>query len=129
MPLNHTPLSKVELYEAPLEDKDQLKRVVLFSDVPTDESQGAVQNGQGTSSAVGDGDPQAPGGNEQQNILLKICDSEWSSSPFDLTKLQSEPIQIKDVQRKEAQPQSMFEIVSVVSFLPQPFGFSKLICF
>ena len=42
VPLNHTPLSKVELYEAPLEDKDQLKRVVLFSDTPTDDPQGGV---------------------------------------------------------------------------------------
>jgi len=31
-------LSEFEIFEAPLEDKDQLKRVILFSDVPTDES-------------------------------------------------------------------------------------------
>ena len=46
MPLNHTPLSNVELYDAPLNDKDQLKRVVLFSDTPNEDSQNAVQ-GQG----------------------------------------------------------------------------------
>ena len=49
--------------------------------------------------------------------------------PFDLTRLQSEPIRIKDVHRKEGKPCSLFEIVAVVSFLPQPFSFSKLICF
>ena len=35
VPLNHTTLSNFELYEAPLQDKHQLKRIILFSDVPT----------------------------------------------------------------------------------------------
>lgn len=39
IPLAHTELSKVQLYSAPLKDKDQLKRVVLFSDYPHDESE------------------------------------------------------------------------------------------
>lgn len=38
MPLNHTHLSKFDIFEAPLTDKDELKRVILFSDVPTDDS-------------------------------------------------------------------------------------------
>ena len=38
---------------------------------------------------------------ESQDLLLRICDSEWSTLSFDLTRLQQEPIKIKDVQRKE----------------------------
>ena len=50
--------------------------------------------------------------------------------PFDLAKLQQDPIQIKGgVCRNPQQATSLFELVSVVSFLPQPFSFSKLICF
>jgi len=66
---------------------------------------------------------------EPQKLRLRVCDSEWSSLDFDLTRLQSEPIKIKDVHRKEGRPQSLFELVAVVTFLPQPFSFSKLICF
>ena len=70
-----------ELFDAPLEDKDHLKRVVLFSDTPTDDSAAANMP---TDSLQG--------GVEPQSLLLRICDSEWSTLPFDLTKLQSEPI-------------------------------------
>lgn len=42
VPLNHTVLSQFEIYEAPLADKDQLQRVILFSDVPTDDASGSV---------------------------------------------------------------------------------------
>ena len=100
--MNHTPLSEFELYEAPLDDKDQLKRVILFSDVPTDESAvnlpsaSTVSNQEGTSGPTG-----IKTMAEAQNLLLRICDSEWSTFPFDLTKIQSEPIRIKDVLRKE----------------------------
>jgi len=45
--LNHTPLSKFDLFPAPLQDKDQLKRVILFSDEPTEESQTASIGGTG----------------------------------------------------------------------------------
>ena len=45
MPLNHTPLSNIELYDAPLNDKDQLKRVVLFSDTPNEDSQNVQGQG------------------------------------------------------------------------------------
>ena len=53
MPLLHTPLSEFELFEAPLDDKDQLKRVILFSDVPTDET--AVANIPNAGVATADG--------------------------------------------------------------------------
>jgi len=33
------------------------------------------------------------------------------------------------VHRKQGKPQSLFELVAVVTFLPQPFSFSKLVCF
>lgn len=36
-PLQHTQLTNFDLFSAPLTDKDQLKRVILFSDVPTEE--------------------------------------------------------------------------------------------
>ena len=88
MPLNHTPLSKFDLFPAPLQDKDQLKRVILFSDVPTEENQASSIGG--TGEAI---DHYSP---NNQLLKLKICDSEWCSLPFDLAKLQSEPIQIKD---------------------------------
>jgi len=81
VPLNHTPLSEFELFEAPLKDKDQLKRVILFSDVPTDE-QSSIPN----PSTVASGETLSSG-NEPQSLLLRICDSEWSTLPFDLTKL------------------------------------------
>jgi hypothetical protein len=47
VPLNHTPLSKFDIFPAPLLDKDQLKRVILFSDVPTEESQVSSIGGTG----------------------------------------------------------------------------------
>ena len=50
MPLNHTPFSKFDIFPAPLQDKDQLKRVILFSDVPTEESQVASIGGTGEAS-------------------------------------------------------------------------------
>jgi hypothetical protein len=34
VPLIHTELSNTEIYDAPLQDKQQLKRVILFSDSP-----------------------------------------------------------------------------------------------
>ena len=37
VPLNHTQLSNFSLFEAPLVDKEDLKRVVLFSDNPLEE--------------------------------------------------------------------------------------------
>ena len=37
VPLNFLPVSHYHLFETPLKDKDQLKRVVLFSDNPSDE--------------------------------------------------------------------------------------------
>jgi hypothetical protein len=43
-PLNPYRVSKVELFEAPLQDKDQLKRVILFSDLG-DESESQLQSG------------------------------------------------------------------------------------
>jgi len=38
---------------------------------------------------------------KSQNIRLKICNSEWCELPFDLSKLQSEPIKIKDDVREK----------------------------
>ena len=72
--------------------------MILFSDVPTDES--AQVNIPNTNA----GHHQNYEGMDGQSLLLRICDSEWSNLPFDLTKLQSEPIQIKDKLRKEGQP-------------------------
>jgi len=77
--LNHTPLSKFEIYEAPLRDKDQLKRVILFSDVPTE----TTATGQANSGSGGLLQPM----NGSEELLLKVCGSEWSPLPFDLTKL------------------------------------------
>ena len=127
VPLNHTPLSEFELFEAPLEDKDQLKRVILFSDIPTDSSASTGPALQSSNQAALNGPINSL--LETQNLNLRICDSEWSCLPFELTRLQSQPIKIKDVSRKAGRPQSLFELVSVVTFLPQPFSFSKLICF
>ena len=39
VPLIHTELSNVELYPAPLQDKSQLKRIILFSDNQLDENE------------------------------------------------------------------------------------------
>lgn len=82
MPLNHTPLSSFDLFPAPLNDKDQLKRVILFSDVPTEELTNPVDNQDSLTLS--------------QILKLKICNSEWCSLPFDMAKLQSDPIKIKD---------------------------------
>ena len=111
IPLQHTQLTQFDLFSAPLKDKDQLKRVILFSDVPTEELSTEATT--------------------QQKLKLKICNSEWCQLPFDMAKLQSDPIRIYDGHQQEnsMQPRSLFEVVSVVSYLPQPFSFSKLICF
>ena len=42
--LIHTELSNLQLYDAPLKDQGQLKRVVLFSDNPQDESEMLMTN-------------------------------------------------------------------------------------
>ena len=57
-PLNPLRVSRVELYDAPLHDKDQLKRVILFSD--TEESLTDSQIQQQLQSEIG----------EQGNFLL-----------------------------------------------------------
>ena len=59
---------------------------------------------------------------------MKICDSDWTELPFDVTKLQGESILLKDRTRKYC-TNSMYEIVANVHYLPNPFSFSKIIEF
>lgn len=40
-----------------------------------------------------------------QVLKLKICNSEWCSLPFDMAKLQSDPIKIKDGVEQEREGQ------------------------
>jgi len=61
-------------------------------------------------------------------INMKICDSAWLELPFDVTKLQGEPILLKDQGRKFC-TNSMYEIVANIQYLPHPFSFSKIIEF
>ena len=65
VPLINAELGSFRLFETPLKDKDQLKRVVLFSDNPTEET------------------PHT----QQQYLKIQICDSEWSEIAFELAKL------------------------------------------
>lgn len=37
VPLNHTLVTKSHLFDTPLKDKEELKRVILFSDNPLEE--------------------------------------------------------------------------------------------
>eukprot|EP00347_Sterkiella_histriomuscorum_P015009 403358661 len=103
--LNYLPVAKPNLFETPLMDKNQLKRVILFSESPVEDLL-----------------------YENQSLKIKISDSIWSNIIFDISKLQGESISIQDKRRHETQ-QSVFEIVSQVSYLPYPFSFSKLITF
>jgi len=111
LPLNHTELGQFKLFETPLWDKDQIKRVVLFSDNPLN-----------------------PINFQEESLFMpefldiQVCDSEHTRVPFDLAKLQSDPIFIKDKERMN-NPQNLFEIVASVQYLPYPFSFSKLITF
>jgi len=70
VPLNHTPLANFDFFPAPLSDKDQLKRIILFSDMPTEE-------------LTPESTDEAP----SQILKLKICNSEWQSLAFDMAKL------------------------------------------
>jgi hypothetical protein len=74
--LNYLQISNYNLFETPLRDKDQLKRVILFSDNPLEEQI-----------------------YKMQYLKMKICDSDWSKVPFEITKLQGEPIFIEDKPR------------------------------
>jgi hypothetical protein len=87
-----------------LQDKQDLQRVVLFSDSPQEEAL------------------------EKQDLSLKICDSKETILPFDLAKLQSESIPIEDKKRSR-HPSCLYEIVSTISYLSYPFSVSKLIVF
>lgn len=59
---------------------------------------------------------------------MKICDSDWTDVPFDITKLQGESILLQDQSRKYC-TNSMYELVANVQYLPNPFSFSKIIEF
>ena len=48
-----------------------------------------------------------------QCINMKICDSDWTELPFDVTKLQGESILLNDRSRKYC-TNSMYEIVANV---------------
>lgn len=89
--LNNQNISKFTLYDTPLQDKENSKRIVLFSDNPLEEEIYL-----------------------KQYIELKICNSQSTEIPFDLAKLQGNSILVKDVQRKDeqSQAQGMYEIVS-----------------
>lgn len=138
VPLVHTELSSTELYDAPLQDKQQLKRVILFSDSPQDESEQFLihrQQGKENVERIGQDDKKEFLKNVSRNIQddirgisMKICDSDWTELPFDVTKLQGESILLKDRSRKYC-TNSMYEIVANVHYLPNPFSFSKIIEF
>ena len=103
--LNPLPISHFNLFETPLSDKDQVKRVILFSDSPIDDQ--TYNN---------------------QVLIAKICDSLESKHEFEITKMQGQTITISDKPR-QGQPQCVYQIVVQVQYLPYPFSFSKIITF
>jgi len=125
VPLMHTELSDTEIYQAPLQDKSQLKRIILFSDTANDDGDG-IRLDKGES--IQNKNLQFIQEQNSKRIALKICDSDWTERVFDMASLQGESILLLDKSRKHC-TNSMYEIVAHVSYLPSPFSFSKIIEF
>lgn len=140
-PLLHTELSRAHIYPSPLQDHSQLKRVFLFSDSPIDDQldfskmkqrqEEPLKGQEGKAAEYGarrrSGQLDAFS-EDTKYIGMKICDSDWTDVPFDITKLQGESILLQDQSRKYC-TNSMYELVANVQYLPNPFSFSKIIEF
>jgi hypothetical protein len=120
-PLLQEEFARPELLQTPLKDRQMLKRIILYSDAPDSEEIKAQAQKDELEGQINTG--------EQANkkLRLRVCNSQFTEVPIDMTKLQGDTIQLLDAAGESTN--SLYEIVANVRYLPNPFSLTKIIEF